>query len=159
MKKFAYAPLAVMLSVVPQIHAGEVGNEIMPFGYFKMPFGGQYVANQKPTYGLALGQTSHIGAGANLSENLPPLINLQFKGEDLDALNLNGFNVLEKRVTYNANGNESTELGINWKYVAAGVLVVGGLAWACEEHEWDVFGCDDDDNDPPAPPPPAPPPA
>jgi hypothetical protein len=159
MRKFAYAPLAVMLSVVPQLHAGEIESEIAPFGYFKMPFGGHYVANKKPSYGLALAQTSRSGSGVSLSDNQrPPLLNLQFRGEELDAINLNGFNVLQKQVTYNANGGETTILGVNWKYVAAGVLVVGGTAWVCHKNEWDVFGCDDDDDDAPAPPPPAPPP-
>jgi hypothetical protein len=153
MRKLAYVPLAAILSVVPQIHAGETGNEFLPFGYFNMPFGGHYVTNQKPTYGLAFAQTSHFGSGISLSDNQhPPLLNLQFSGEELNAFNLNGFNVLEKQVTYNANGSETTILGVNWKYVAAGALIIGGAAWACHENDWDKFGCDDGSDSPPAPP-------
>jgi hypothetical protein len=159
MRKFTYAPLAIMLSVVPQITAGMTDSETVPFRHFKMPFGEHYVSDQQSTYGLALAQTSRSGSTLSPSDSqLPPLLNLQFKGEELDAINLNGFNVLEKQVSYNANGGETTILGVNWKRVAAGALVVGGLAWTCHENEWDVFGYEDDD-DAPAPPPPAPPPA
>jgi hypothetical protein len=157
MRKFAYAPLAVMLSVVPQIHAGETGDELLPFRYFKMPFGEHYVADRKSVYGLALARTSD--SSFTLPDNqLPPLLNLQFKGEQLEAINLNGFNVLEKRVTSDTNGSETTVFGVNWKYVAAGALVVGGVTWPCHENDWDVFGYEGED-DLPTPPPPAPPPA
>jgi hypothetical protein len=156
MRKFAYAPLAVMLSVVPQIYAGEAGDDLMSSRYFKMPFGEHYVADQKSAYGFASPRTSD--SSGTLSDNqLPPLLNLQFNGEELDAINLNGFNVLERRVIHNTNGNETTVLGVNWKYVAAGALVAGGVAWPCHESDWDVFGYAGED-DPPTPPP-APPPA
>lgn len=141
MKKFAYAPLAIMLAVVPQVQAGD---EIMPFGYMKMPFGGTG-AQQETTYGFSLAQTNSSAPGMNMFDSeRPPLLNLQFKGEQLDALKLNGMNVLDKQVTYNADGTTTTNLGINWKYVAAGVLVLGGISYLCARNDWDNL-CDEEE--------------
>jgi len=137
MKRFAYAPLAIMLSVVPQIGAAE--GETVPFGYLKMPFGGPSGAKQETTYGFSLAQTNSSGSGVNLFDNSrPPLLNLQFKGDELDALKLNGLNVLEKQVRYNVDGTTTTTNNIIWKYVLAGGLTLGMIKWLCERHEWSI---------------------
>jgi len=142
MKKFAYAPLAIMLAIVPQVQAGDMGGEVVPFGYLKMPFGGAS-SQQDTTYGFSLAQTNSSVSGMNMFDSeRPPLLNLQFKGDELDALKLNGLDVLDKQVTYNADGTTTTSMGINWKYVAAGVAVLGGISYLCARNNWDNL-CDE----------------
>jgi hypothetical protein len=146
-----------MLSVVPQLHAGEAEADLASFRDFKMPFGEHYVTDRKPAYDLGLTRTSRSGFNTTPPDNKrPPLLSLQFKGEELHAINLNGFNVLEKRVSYAPNGSETTVFKVNWKYVAASALVIEGVAWTSQENDWDVFGHDGDEDNPPPPPTPAP---
>ncbi len=134
-----------MLSVIPQIGAAE--GEMVPFGYLKMPFGGSSVAKQETTYGFSLAQTNSSSSGVNLFDNSrPPLLNLQFKEDELDAVKLNGLNVLEKQVRYNADGTTTTTNNINWGYVGYGALTLGVIGYLCHRNDWDLFGCDDHDS-------------
>ena len=147
MKKFAYAPLAILLAIVPQVQAGDMGGEVVPFGYLKMHFGSAS-SQQDTTYGFSLAQTNSSASGMNMFDSeRPPLLNLQFKGDELDALKLNGLDVLDKQVTYNVDGTTTTSLGINWNYALAGVAIAAGLSYFCARNDWDNL-CDDDDEEP-----------
>ncbi len=143
MRTFKYAPLAVMLAVVPQVNADSMP---VPHAYVKVPFSGASPAQETPTFGFALEQN------AAFNKKSTPMLNLEFKGEELDAVNINGLNVLEKTVTFDANGNAQTQSGINWKIVGWSALgVVAAAHIACvhgheQGMEWAGFGddCDDD---------------
>ncbi len=130
MKKFAYAPLAMMMAVAPQSHSGEV----VPFGYLNMPFG-PGATQEAPAYGFSLAQTetSNSAPVANLLDTKrPPLLDLRFKGDELDALELNGVNALNKSITYNADGTTSTEFGLDWQAIVIGGIAAGIIYCALE---------------------------
>jgi hypothetical protein len=125
MRSFKYAPLAVMLAIVPQVNADSLMGDVAPYAYMNVPFGGTTKSQDEMKYGLAMGQGGKSGS-LNLSgQNHPPLLNLEFKGEELNAVHLNGTNVLEKHIRYNANGVAQTENEINWWLVGGAVLLAG----------------------------------
>lgn len=144
MKHFKYAPLAIMLSIIPQVQAEEdlVGRAFIPQAYMKVPFGGVSHEQEKITYGFSIKQNS------SFSNKHRPMFNLEFRGEELESVNINGMNVLEKRVVYGANGSSETVGGINWEMVAWGVVGVTAAAhYACvyqneTSMKWAGFGDD-----------------
>jgi len=147
MKKLhiVYAPIAVMLSVMPQVQAdsieSELGGEIVPYTYLKVPFGGGANTKNDHTFGFAVNQSE--GDSSKLFANQrPPLFNMEFKGETLNSVKLNGLNIVDKRISYNADGSEKTDYVIQWEYVVGAVVGFGALWAMCEHNEWDL--CHDD---------------
>ena len=142
MKSFKYAPLAVMLAVVPQVNADTMmGDDVTPYAYLNVPFGGATKSQEQTQYGLALGRGANGGDLHLNGQGRPPLLNLEFKGDQLDAVHLNGTNVLEKHIRYNANGVATTENEINWWLVGGAALLVGLCVGDV------ICDFDDDDND------------
>ena len=143
MKSFKYAPLAVMLAIVPQVNADSLTGDVTPYAYLNVPFGGASKTQDETKYGFALGRDGEAGS-LNLSgQGQPPLLSLEFKSDELNAVHLNGTNVLEKHIRYNANGVAETENNINW-WLVGGAVVLAGLCIG------DVICNTDDDNNTPA---------
>ncbi len=111
MKQFKYAPLAAMLAVIPQVHAESPLDEgAVPFAYMNQPFGGTTHTQNIPSFGFGVTQGGASSGTVNLlNPERPPLFNLEYKGDNLAAVNLNGNNVLDimGRYGYDANGDQS----------------------------------------------------
>jgi hypothetical protein len=146
MKQFKYAPLAAMLAVIPQVQAqGPLDEGTIPFAYMNQPFGGSTQSQSIPSFGFGVTQSGGSASGSLnlLNPERPPLFNLEYKGEDLTAINLNGNNVLDimSRFGYDANGEQSVADWLNSltkeQKVALGIgvgLAVWCVADFCHSH-------------------------
>jgi hypothetical protein len=136
MKQFKYAPLAAMLAVIPQVQAESPLDEgAIPFAYLNQPFGGSSQSQNIPSFGLGVTQGEGSGTLNLFNPERPPLFNLEYKGDSLTAINLNGNNMLDimGRFGYNANGEQS--VGEWWagltKEQQVAIMIGGGLAFWC----------------------------
>ncbi len=136
MKQFKYAPLAAMLAVIPQVHAeGPLEEGTIPFAYMNQPFGGATHTQNIPSFGFGVTQGPSSGTVNLFNPERPPLFNLEYKGDNLAAVNLNGNNVLDimGRYGYDANGEQS--VGEWWAGLSneqqVAIMLGGGLLFWC----------------------------
>ncbi|MCP4125570.1 MAG: hypothetical protein GY753_00740 [Gammaproteobacteria bacterium] len=118
--------LASFLLVVPGLQAQDLSTEPVPVAYINIPFGSG--ATQTPSsYGLQLARVEQDRAGGVNLFSSTPIADLKFNGSELEALNLNGVNTLQKVTRYNADGEAETSTEINWWVVGGAVIVAGYL--------------------------------
>ncbi len=135
MQKILLTLATFMLAVAPNIHADDIDTDAVPMAYFSMPFGNN--ADSIPSYGLQLARGQHDREGGVNLFSSAPYMDLNFRGTEVNAFELNGINTLEKVTTYNVNGDPQTTSSINWWLV--GIGAVGGYIL--------LKGGDDDDDD------------
>jgi hypothetical protein len=156
MKKIIITISAITLVIgsTTWVSAQDNNGGIVPMLYMNMPFGDSSSAKDVSSYGMALvtKAPSQIGSDITAPVNLldsssPRLLDMRFNQEGFDSLKLNGVSLVQRVITYNADGTTNgetttTDLSLeDWLMLgfgAAGVLCAA-----------DVI-CDDPDPDPPA---------
>ena len=146
MRQYKYAPLVVMLSLIPQVQANDLestmGKSPVPYAYLKVPFGGASHTNDETTFGFAVSQSAGANHGNLFNSRRPPLLNLEYKGDELESVRLNGLNIVDKHISYDANGIQKTNYDIQWEYVVGAVVGIGVLWAVCEDQNWNLCGGD-----------------
>lgn len=153
MNKFIITLSALVVVATPAslVTADNLGNEVMPMLYIKVPIDGNSTSQRETVYGAALSivetsrSTAEKGKIANfMNTDRPRLLDLRFKQGSVDSLKMNGMSLMQKVVTVNADGSTSEEMSSSdltpgqWAIIVLGVgaaLCVG-----------DVI-CDNDDDD------------
>ncbi len=145
MKKLIFA-LAALMAVVPQLLANDIlPKNLTPVVYLDLPFGGS--TKSTPSYGL---QFTRGGFSLDESEqnssplNGAPVMDLRFRGNELDAFSIHGINTLNKQTILHLDGTTTTEYSVNW-WLVGGLAALGGAWWMCEENDWDLCGGDHGD--------------
>jgi hypothetical protein len=141
MKQYLSAAAALLITVVPNLQAGELLAEPVPTAYVSMSFGGGTKATS--SYGLQLARLeSDAQQGVMLFDGKrSAYLDVKFSQGDLSGLSLNGtdFVALARQQGYNANGENSVQqwwggLSDNQKafFAVAGIAAIGCLADWCQ---------------------------
>ncbi len=139
LKKYAYAPLAIMLALSAQTSSADNPSNMTSFAYLSIPLGATTQTQSEPTYGFAVSNGNRTND--LFSSKRPRLFDMSFRKNQLDNMQIHGISALEKTITHNANGTTDTTFGVNTGALVAGLVATGiGLCIG------DVI-CDDIGND------------
>lgn len=152
-----FSALVVAIASSSLVTADNVGNEVMPMLYLKIPIGSKHSMHRDAEYGAAFGivETSPNASGLDGINRIrdtdrPRLLDLRFKQDGFESLEMNGVSLVQKIVKVNADGSTSEDAGLADLTTAQWILIglgVGGVLCAT-----DVI-CDDDNGSaaPPVP--------
>ena len=143
MKIILSAISAMCLSAATGLAAagGSSYEEAVPMAYLSIPLGGSGGGLQQTSFGVGLARADYErNAGFNfMSNGKPRIVDVSFRGNELDALSFNGINTLQQKLIHNADGTTTTSTFINPNILIPAV-VVGAII--CVEV------CDDNDTAP-----------